>query len=128
MLEKFLLALYAFTVWFFWAKTPFTKSRRGIFSISMLPLFIGLMFLNIWLTDTYLPDLMGALDTAREADEKLKASGVPYRRSQMQEPLVAFAISTPVAVLLSIGWFFLFLKWERNAQRKAVANTTDTVI
>ncbi|WP_144007122.1 hypothetical protein [Pelomonas sp. KK5] len=121
MAPVILISIYAASLAFLWKKVPFSEWRKPVYCFSALPVLLGMMFVNIWLVDTFLLDVIAALGTAREADQQLRASQVLVRRSELQEPMVALAISAPLAIVVSFAWFYLCLVLERR--RRAAEST-----
>jgi hypothetical protein len=94
------LALYITVTWIFWRNVPLTGFCKALFCLTIFPLFLVLMVVNVLLTDRYAPllvDLFGAADGDPEA-------------------LIAFLISTPLPVALSFVWYKL-ISWFDTGTR-----------
>jgi hypothetical protein len=117
-----LTAAYTAGTYFFWIKSTFSQPRRALFSLTIIPLFFVAMLFNLWLTDTFLPELMESISTDQTENARFVAQGIHRGATQKTEGSVALAISAPVALLIAYCWYALFRVWER---RKIINIPTD---
>ena len=120
MLALLLAIPYAVIVYLSWKNVPFSQPRKAVFALTVFPLFFAAMFLNIWLTDTFLPDLIDAFNTAHVKAEELIKQGVRTRQARRLEAGTAFLVSVPVATLVTGCWYWLIRVWERKARAERV--------
>lgn len=76
-----------------------SKWFRWLFALTVLPIFSVSMILNIWITDQVVP-----IKWAMSAVKPLGGDA---------EALVAFLVSTPLAILIGVLWFKLLRRASR---------------
>lgn len=78
------------------------------------------MILNIWLVDTFLPELLDAFNSEHANAEELLKQGASARQARRGEAGMALLISAPIAALVSACWYFLFHRLERKSHNAHV--------
>jgi len=89
------VAIYIAIVIIFWRNLTLSQPWKAIFSLSVLPVFLIAMVVNVWLTDTYAPWLFDALRLAAETGD------------EGSEVTIGFVITTPIALAISLVWYLL---------------------
>ena len=114
----FLIAVaYSVGTYVFLNNISFTSPRKGMFCFTIIPLFFGMMFVNLWLTTKFAPGLMDGFEVAKAHDQHVREiTGHAVRRGQAGP--MAFVIATPIAALVSFAWYALVKKWEVAAQKE----------
>jgi len=93
-------ALYLPVTWIFWRKVYLLGCWKLLFCLTIYPIFIVLMIINIWVTNWYAPWLFALLDATEG----------------FVDALIVFFIFTSVSVGLSFVWYKL-ISWFNTGLR-----------
>ena len=99
-----MVCVYAIGSMVFWRNIPFSKPRKAVFCLTILPLFFAAVVFNVWMIDTFAPGLLALLADAQADDARVRQAGIYHRNTA---PLIALLISTPIALIISYCWFAL---------------------
>ena len=93
-----MVAIYPFIVLILWRNLKLSEPWKSIFSLSVFPVFLTGMVVNIWLTYTYVPWLLDML----------------YRvgKYSFKGAVLGFAIAAP-ALAVSFLWYLLIRAADR---------------
>lgn len=101
----FLIVLYIPVTWIFWRNVSLSGFWKALFCLTIVPLFFVGMVFNFFLTDLYAPWLIDVFRATQARSVRLEA-------------LIAFVISCPVAIGLSLVWYKL-ISWFDTGTRKS---------
>jgi hypothetical protein len=92
-LAGFAFLIYSTVVVIFWRNVKLSQPWKAIFSLTICPMFLAAMVLNIWLTNKYAGWLLDELAsaTARGANES--------------KNIAAFMASCPIAFAICLVWY-----------------------
>ncbi len=105
VIAVFFIPLYIPVTWIFWRNVSLSGFWKALFCLTIFPLFFVLMVFNFFLTDLYAPWLFDLFRATQGRFFRLEA-------------LIAFVISCPVAVGLSLVWYKL-ISWFDTGTRKS---------
>ena len=107
-IEPYLLFLamlvYLVTVYWFWRGDQLVGAYKWFFSLAFLPVFLFLMFANIWIADHAFPNII-------EWNESLSRRG---------GGLIAFLITALIPVSVCWLWYVLFACLSHRHRRPAL--------
>lgn len=94
---------YCLIVYLVWKAVPFTGKRKVILILTIFPVFLGSMFLSIWIVDNHFPKLLEEFNAAKTQATELTRQGMSGRKVERVtgEAKKAFQLSLPAAVILS---------------------------
>ena len=97
------LALYITVTWIFWRNVPLTGFSKVLYCLTVSPLCIALLVVNVIWVERYAPFLVDLFSAAEGGDG---------------EALIAVLISFPLPVAFSFVWYKL-VKWLAERDRIA---------
>lgn len=110
----FVLA-YLPSVWLGLRRKKLQGVVRWFFAVTILPVFVGLMWLNLWVMNHVIP-VEKIISRARGFDERHEGLATALSLFGIDievEPLVAFAVAAPIAALLAWLWYQLLVWLDR---------------
>ena len=120
----FVLA-YLPSVWLGLRRKKLHGAVRWFFAVTILPIFVGLMWINLWVTNHVIPveKIISRASGFDDRHEGLATALSLFGIDIEVEPLVAFAVAAPLAVLLAWLWYRLLLRLDRRLRRSASTTT-----
>jgi len=111
MFMLIIIASFIFITMLTWRYTEFSQPWKGIFSLTILPVFIIGMVASLWFIDTVAPYMFESqhelYTESQNRPDSFFESRAARRTRNAPLALTTFIISTPIAFGLSYGWYRL---------------------
>jgi hypothetical protein len=103
----FLALMYVLLAWVFLQSDRLVGIYRWIFSLAVVPVFLFLMFANIWIADHLFPDIIEWHKVEWYKASQSLFTGLLDTRIQT---LVAFLMTSFLPIAFCSGWYWIFVR------------------